>query len=133
MLVDQLKKARMTAMKERNMITKSILTTLLGELEGNAKRTQCEISDDMVIKTSKKFVASNLEVIGLGNSVDQLTKENIVLGAFIPTQLSEDELHTIIAGIEATNLGAVMQYLKANHDGCYDGKLASGIAKQLIG
>ena len=132
MLVDQIKAARMTAMKERNAITKTILTTLLGELEGTAKRDQCNITDDMVVKACKKFVASNDEVIALGSNVEQLTAENVVLETFIPKQLNEDELRAIIANMNLLNLGQIMQQLKAEYSGSYDGKLASKIAREVL-
>jgi len=133
MLVDQLKADRMTAMKERNAVAKTILTTLLGELEGAAKRGNSDITDDMVIRTCKKFVAANLEVIAFnGNNVEQLAEENIVLDRFIPKQLTKDELYAIIEGLEADNLGTVMKHLKANHDGTYDGKLAANVAHTVL-
>jgi len=133
MLVDQLKEDRMTAMKARDAIAKTILTTLLGELEGAAKRNQSDITDDMVIRTCKKFIASNLEVIAFdGNNVDQLLDENIILHRFIPKQLTEDELYVIIESLKADNLGTVMKHLKANHDGTYDGKLAAGVAHSVL-
>ena len=133
MLVDAIKTARMVAMKLRDVPARTILTTLLGELEGAAKRDGTEITDDMVIKTCKKFVAGNLEVIALDNSVEQLTAENIILNGFIPKQLTEEELYAIIVELKPTNLGTVMQYLKNNYHGLYDGKLAANVAHHVIG
>jgi uncharacterized protein YqeY len=133
MLVDAIKTARMVAMKLRDVPARTILTTLLGELEGNAKRSGTDITDDMVIQTCKKFVAANLEVIALDNNVEQLTGENVILSGFIPKQLTEEELYVIIAALKPTNLGTVMQHLKANHHGLYNGKLAANVANHIIG
>lgn len=132
MLIEQVKAARMQAMKDRDYIAKTILTTLVGELEGMSKRDQCEITDDMVVRTCKKFVVGNNETMKLGGNVEQLTAENTVLDKFVPKQLSEDELRVIIADMRLNNLGEIMQQLKAEHSGNYDGKLASGIAREFI-
>lgn len=133
MLIDQIRTARITAMKERDAVAKTILTTLLGELEGMAKREQADITDEMVAKTCKKFVASNQEVIALDSNVEQLTAENVILTKFIPIQLTADELRVIIVDMNASNLGEIMKQLKADHNGEYDGKTASTIAREVLG
>ncbi len=133
MLIEKVRADRMTAMKARNTVAKTVLTTLLGELETAAKRDQCtEITDETVVKLCKKFVAANIEVIDLRSNVEQLTKENVVLNEFIPKQLTKRELYAIIESINADNLGAVMKYLKVNHNGTYDGKLAADVAHAVL-
>jgi len=132
MLIDQVKAARMTAMKARDAAARSILTTLLGELESIAKRDQAGVSDDMVIRTCKKFIVGNLETIKLGGDADKLEAENVILRGFIPKQLTSDELRAIIVAMNATNIGEIMQQLKAAHDGEYDGKMASSIARDVL-
>ena len=47
--------------------------------------------------------------------------------------MSAEDLKAAITKSGATNIGEVMKYLKANHDGQYDGKLASQVAKEVIG
>ena len=122
----------MAAMKARNGVARSILTTLLGELEGMAKRDQVDISDDMVMRTCKKFIIGNIETMKLGGSKDQLETENAILKSFLPKQLNSDELRAIIADMKLLNLGQIMQQLKAEHAGTYDGKMASEIAREFI-
>jgi uncharacterized protein YqeY len=133
MLIEKVRADRITAMKARNTVAKTVLTTLLGELEGAAKRNQTDITDDMIVKTCKKFVEANLEVIALDSNVEQLTEENVVLGEFIPKQLTEEELYAIIVALKPTNLGDVMKHLAANHRGLYNGKLAANVAHHVIG
>lgn len=136
MLVDDIRSQRMTAMKARDSVTKTLLTTLLGELESIAKRTQCDITDDMVVKACKKFISGNNEVIEAGVKLNlelpNLEAENVLLETFIPKQLTEDELRAIIVEMDASHLGEIMQKLKANYDGIYDGKLASTIARDIL-
>ena len=133
MLVEKIRKARMKAMTARDIIAKTLLTTLLGELENVSKRTGNDITDDVVIKACKKFIASNEEVISLSiGTSPTLRGENAILETFIPKQLTEDELYVIIDTLKADNLGTVMKHLKANHDGTYDGKLAANVAHTVL-
>ena len=133
MLAQAIRTARMTAMKERNTVAKTVLTTLLGELEGKAKRDGIEISDDMVISTCKKFISSNLEVIHNGGCLDTLETENAILDGYIPKQLTEEEMYAIITALMPSNLGDIMQHLKNNYQGLYNGKMASNVARHIIG
>jgi uncharacterized protein YqeY len=64
---------------------------------------------------------------------EQYRIEKDVLLSFLPQQMSADELKAAVAKSGAKNIGEAMKYLKANHDGQYDGKLASQVAKEVIG
>lgn len=132
MLIEKLKAARMQAMRDKNGLARSILTTLLGELEGIAKRDQTDITDDMIIRTCKKFIIGNKETIKLGGDAEKLEAENEILQQFVPKQLSADEVRAIIADMKLLNLGQIMQQLKAEHEGTYDGKMASLLAREYI-
>jgi len=132
MLIDQIKTARMTAMKQKDTVTKTVLTTLLGELEGIAKRNGADVGDELVISTCKKFISANLETIHLGGNLEMLEIENAVLDNFIPKQLTEDELRAIIVDMKATNIGQIMKQLKLDHSGKFDGKMASTISREIL-
>ena len=63
----------------------------------------------------------------------QVDREIEILTAFMPKQMTEDELRAAIEHFKAANpganMGAIMGYLKAEFAGLYDGKMASQIAK----
>lgn len=131
LLINDLKNKRMKALKERDKITKSILDTLLGLLETDSKRTQSEITDEMVMAHCKKLIESNTLTNKVRHS-DNLVRENEILNTFLPQQLNEEQLRTIISDLGASNIGEVMKHLKTNYTGQYDGGLASKIAKTTI-
>jgi uncharacterized protein YqeY len=63
-------------------------------------------------------------------------EEQKLLEAYLPKQLSQDELTGIVqgaitGGVEK-NVGALMGFLKANHAGKYDGKIASAAVKTVL-
>ena len=136
MLIEQVRSNRITAMKEKNVVAKNILTTLLGELETKAKNSGSDIDDPMVVQTCKKFISTNIDTLGV-ISVDSeagqiLRLENTILTQFIPSQLTEDELRVILIELAPANIGQAMGHLNANYNGSFDGKLASSIARELI-
>jgi uncharacterized protein YqeY len=65
--------------------------------------------------------------------------ENEFLTQYLPSQMSEKEIREAVqvrlATLEELNMrlmGQTMQWLKDNHGGKYDGKLASKVVKGLL-
>ncbi len=134
-LFEKVKQDRMSARKAKNESMTSVLTTLVGELEGQAKRTGSEVTDEMVIQTCKKFILNNSDTLKLTITTEvneKLVAENAALIIYLPKQLTEQDLRVIVSQLNATNLGEVMKHLKDNYNGQYDGKMASAVAKELV-
>lgn len=133
-LFEQVKTSRLSARKSKDVPVVSILTTLLGELETQAKKTGKDVSDDLVIATCKKFIANNTETAKVASVAvaEELHDENLVLTQFLPKQLSEDEIREVVIKLNPANVGEAMTFLKANYSGQYDGRLASQVVKGLV-
>jgi uncharacterized protein YqeY len=134
MLIETLKTQRIQAMKDKQTVAKNLLTTLLGELEGKAKRDNIDINDEMVVQTCKKFIASNEEVIAQTTSTEAATKlkeENVILNNYLPKQLTEEQIGSIIKSSGATNVGDAMKFLKEQYAGQYDSRLAVSVYKEM--
>lgn len=138
-LHEQLKKDRMTAMKTGDTYTKDTLTVLLGDLESDSKRGKT-VDDAYIMNAIKKSVVNATENHKITNDKKFLREVNL-LEAYLPKQMSEVKLKGIINSIIENqeenggvpcNIGHVMQALKANFDGEFDGKLASKIAKEKL-
>jgi uncharacterized protein YqeY len=123
----------------------SLLTTLYAEAASVGKNSQRESTDAEVIATIKKFIKNNeqfAQACGDRREIDKLDileREREVLESFIPKQLSDTELKTIIKEFIDANgitgpkgMGLVMKELKEKYDGLYDGKIASNIIKQML-
>jgi uncharacterized protein YqeY len=157
-LINRIKTAQVEARKSRNTLAATLLTTLLGEANMVAKNAQREApTDEEVTAVIKKFLKGNSETQAVLHkaaasqedqhpayiSADVLGKlavaqeEQKILESYLPQQLSEGELIQIVsAAISAGtpgNMGALMGFLKANHAGKYDGKLASAAIKLALG
>jgi uncharacterized protein YqeY len=125
--ITQIKAMRMTAKRERNKVTASILTLVLGEYETKEKRG--ETPD--IIQIAKKLIKSNTETMA-ARPDEKLVAENAVLIQLLPKQMTEDQLVKAIQASQAPNMYMVMKYLGTHHANTYDNKLASKLAKGIL-
>lgn len=141
MLIEQLQKDSLTARKERDTQKASLLTTVIAQAKTAAinEGNRDNVSDEQVLKVIRQFlkgVNENLNLAAQGKvdaeKKEGFEKEKEILESYLPQQLSGEELKTILQKSGADNIGAAMKHLKENHDGQFDGKLASQIAKELF-
>ena len=145
-LIQRIKQDQIQARKDRNKEAAATLTTLLGEAirigkdDGNRETT-----DDEVMKLIRKFIKGNNDIIhayqtdSIKRDISEPQKEIELLTQYLPVQLSETELTTIIKSImlpfekpTMKDIGRIMAALKKGHDGTFDGKTASNIIKQFL-
>lgn len=135
-LIKQIKQDQLAArLGTKNPHAASLLTTLIGEAEmvgknaGNRESTDAEVV--AVIKKFIKNIDETLEVLKFSSDgkVANLFEEKRVLEEYLPRQLSEYELKAI--AVARSNMPDYMKYLKENHAGQYDGKLASQVARAV--
>lgn len=139
-LIAQIQQANLQARKAKQTKDALLYSTLLGECLAKGKNDgNRETTDAEVVAIAKKFINNINETLVaiLSSSSDACTDYNLLrekelLSAFIPAQLSELELRTISAAHKTEGLPAIMKFLKDNHVGLYDGKLASSIAKEVL-
>lgn len=143
MLINTIKADRMAAMKARDAARVSILTTLFSEASRPGLDDGKRLSTDAeVVQVCKKFVKSITETITNMKERNQVAElaayelELDIVNSYIPKQMNEDELRSVIVTFVESNpgcnMGQVMKHLKANHDGLYDGRAASTLAKAVI-
>jgi uncharacterized protein YqeY len=152
MLIDRIKADQLAARKARDSVAAGLLTTLIGEAtsvseeefkaaaeaarsdDGDAVAVSVPITDEKVSATIVKFLKNAKANRELMKSSDAKTEREIeILSAYLPQQMTEAALRAAIEGFRrdnpGANVGGVMAFLKANHAGLYDGKLASQLAK----
>ncbi len=122
----------MTAMKSKNVIAKSILSVVKGEIQTIEKNVGSDnLSDAEVIKILTKTVKSLKETISMAN--DEKSKlELSVIEGYLPQQMSKDEVTTKVnelvnSGI--TQIGAIMKEFAALPA---DKKMVSEVIKEVI-
>lgn len=144
MIVDTIKKDLDEARKAKRKDVVTFLSTIysdvvmFGKNNGNRQTT-----DEEAIKIMKNFQSKSEEVIDLLKKKDPsrvLEYEDKIklLQKYIPKQLTEEELTEVIQNYikdfdinDKKIIGLVMNKLKENYAGMFDGKLASKIIKNF--
>lgn len=140
MLFEKLQKESLEARKARDTVRASVLTTALAQVKTMAiDDGHRAVTDADVTKVVRQFLKScdeNLALAAQGKMdatrAEQFKIEKDILISYLPQQMSADQLKAALIKSAATNIGEAMKYLKANHDGQYDGKLASVVAKEVL-
>ena len=129
-LIEKISGDFMTAYKAKDMKRKNFLGVIKSEVSKESKTPE----DSYIIGKLKSMI-KNAEAT---NSLSEY--ELNIINEYLPTQLNEEKLSTIIKDIIENNnisspkeMGKVMGFLKSEFDGQYDGKLAAKITKQLLG
>lgn len=134
-LIELIRKDQLTARQVKDSITAALLTTLIAEAEAVGKKSNRKPYDDEVVAVVKKFLKNNAEFTAANPNPDRLkvlNQEKGILESYLPKQLTETELRTIITDLKPAEMSAVMAYLKVNFGGRYDGKLASSLAREIL-
>jgi uncharacterized protein YqeY len=130
----------MTAFRAKNTIAKNLLSVIKGEIQTIEKNTGVEnMSDEDVMKILKKTVKSLKETNASFPSA-QTAEELFIAEAYLPTQMSEEEVRTavdeIIASMRTTltvkEMGKVMGQFNSKYAGLADGKLVSQAVKDAL-
>ena len=125
------------ARKEKNEVNKSILSLVYSALKNRAIELRVdELADQETISVIKKIakqldeeIESNVKV-GRMEKANELTYQKNLIQAYLPKQLSEDEIKNILNTIEDKSIPNVMKYFKTNYNGLVDMSLVNKLARQ---
>lgn len=122
----------MKAFKEKNMKLKTFLGTLKGEIQTAEKNSMVEnLSDEDVIKILNKFAKNCKENIRLTN--DEKSKVELeIVEAYLPKQLSAEEIQSKIEVLVASGVKNIGQIMKEFSTLPADKKIVSEMAKKAL-
>jgi uncharacterized protein YqeY len=138
MIIDEIKKDNVQAMKDKNALARAIYgvvmnKVLLANIE--AKKDNKELSDVDVVqilqKTIKELTEEKENYVKAGNTAEaeNIEKQKEILTKYLPQMMSEDEIKNIIANMEDKSIPSVMKHFKANYAGKVDMSLVNKIAR----
>lgn len=143
-MITKIRKDKIQAMKDKDTIKLSLLRVVDADATNLAKKKENrDPTDAEVIKIFKSVLKNTKETLCLLKDGDPImeimAREVSIINSYLPQQLSESELRLIITNmIEVNgfntikNMGWIMKKLQSQHDGQYDGKLASSIVKEEL-
>ncbi len=140
-LMDDLK----TAMKDKDTIRKNTVQMVRSSVLQYEKDNLCELDDDGVLDViakelkKRKDVLPEYEKSGREDLIEDINKEIETLLAYLPAQLTREELEVIvtdaISEVGATSMkdmGKIMAAVMPKTRGRADGKMINAIVKEKL-
>ena len=140
MLIDELKKANIEAMKARDNTSRAVLSVVLTKykLQEVELRSQGkEIGDkellSIIQKVLKELADEKEGYLRVNNHerADNISLQEKVLSSYLPKQLSEEEIRNIINSLEDKSVPSVMKHFKTNYAGQVDMSLVNSVLRSL--
>lgn len=138
MIIDQIKAAKVDAMKQRNDAAKGILSLLADryllqaiEAKANGKEIGDVEMTAILMKVGKELDDERATYLtnGAQDRVQNIDLQIAVLKQFLPKLLSESDIRTEISKLADQSLPSIMKHFKTNFAGKVDMGLVNQIAK----
>lgn len=140
MLYDEIKKANVQAMKDKDAVARSFYSVLLNKImlenikkrEKNEEVTDADIAN-ILQKTIKELEEEkqNYEKVGHQEEVENISKQIELAKKYLPKMLSKEEIADIINSLEDKSIPSVMKHFKANYNGKCDMRMVQEVLKSL--
>jgi hypothetical protein len=139
MIIDEIKKQNMIALKNKDKLARSIYSVLLNKhslLEMQKKQAGEQMQDADTIKLIQKVSkelneeAENYKKADKTDDYENILKQQSLLDEYLPKMLSEEEIKNIIDSLEDKSIGAVMKHFKQNYAGKCDMGMVNKVLRQ---
>ena len=140
MILDDIKKANMQALKDKDQVARGIYSIVMTKAmqQTIAKREKGEelVDADMVAilqKTIKELgdEAENYKKANNAAKAQEIETQAKILEAYLPQMLSKEEIKDIISKLEDKTVPFVMRYFKANYAGKCEMRLVQEVLKEF--
>lgn len=133
MLIDKIRKDMQQAKIAKETVKSNLLSTLYAEIFTQSKSGK-EMTEDDEFKIIRKFIKNADETLSFDITEEargKLTEEKKILEAYLPAQLSKDEIEKIVSSLvaEGKTMKEIMPYFKEKYNGLYDGRTVSELVK----
>ncbi len=145
MLKEKLLQDFKEAMKEKNELKKNTIMMVRAAILQIEKDTQKELNDDAILEILAKEIKKrkdsleDIEKSGREDLIKQVNDEMAIIKAYLPEELSMEELEKIIDEVisetgatSMKDMGKVMQAAKAKTTGRADNKVINEIVKKKL-
>ena len=140
MIIDEVKKANMQAMKDRDMVARSIYSVLLNKfmLEGIKRReTGKEMVDADYVQILQKTIkelseeAENYRKVNHQTQVEEIEKQIKLVESYLPKMMTEEEIKNVILSLDDKSIPNVMKHFKTNYAGKCDMRMVQEVLKSM--
>ena len=140
MLYEQIKKANVQALKNKDTLSRSFYSVLLNKikLEEIRKRELAqELTDSDILLIIQKMVKeledekANYEKVNNATEAQNISTQITLAKSYLPKMLTEEEIKGIILSLPDKSIGNVMKHFKVNYAGKCDMKMVQEVLKSL--
>ena len=126
MILDEIKKANVQAMKDRDQNARAIYGVVMTKamLEQVKKREKNEeLTDADMVAILQKAIkeltdeCDNYKKAGNTAQVELIESQKALIEKFLPQMMSEDEIYEVISNLDDKSIPNVMKHFKANYAG----------------
>ena len=138
MIIDEIKKANVEAMKNKDANLRSIYSVLINKhLQAtiNARTSGQEVTDEDLIKIIQKTIkeldeeAENYRKVNHTEEVEKIESQKKAIEKYLPKMLSDEEIYNIINTLEDKSVPSVMRHFKSNYNAVCDMKKVNEILR----
>ena len=139
MLIDELSKANIEALKARDQVARAIYSVILSKykaLDIELKSQGKEATDTDLVKIITKTLKEldeekeSYEKAGRKEQAESIATQKSLIEKYLPKLMTEEEIRKVIEGLEDKSMPSVMKHFKMNYDGKVDMSLVSKIARE---
>ncbi len=140
MLYEEIKKANVQAMKDKDTVARSIYSVVLNKLmlenikkrEKGEELTDADVSN-ILQKTIKELTEEAENYLKAGNQAesDKIKTQITIVEKYLPKMLSKEEIIGIIDALPDKTIPFVMKHFKANYNGKCDMRLVQEVLKEI--
>mgnify|MGYP002799229696 FL=1 len=140
MIEEQIKKANIEAMKNKDTIARAFYSVLMNKImleKINKREKGQEITDADVSNIIQKMIKElndekdNFAKAGRSEEVEHLEKQIEIAKTYLPKMLSRDEIKAEINKLADKSIPIVMKHFKANFNGQVDMRLVQEVLKEF--
>lgn len=140
MIIDEIKKANIIALKEKNVIARSIYSVLLNKIKlaEIERREKGEVINDVDVvlilqKAVKELEDEKQNYLKANNNEESnnIQTQIDIVKNYLPKLLSQQEIFEIISKLEDKSVPNVMKFFKANYNGKCDMREVSEVLKRF--
>ena len=140
MLYEEIKKANVQALKDKDTVSRSFYSVLLNKIkleEIRKRESSEELSDSDILLIIQKMVKeledekANYEKVNNVTEAQNISTQIALAKSYLPKMLTEEEIKEIILSLPDKSIGSVMKHFKVNFAGKCDMKMVQEVLKSL--
>ncbi len=140
MIEEQIKKANIEAMKNKDTVARAFYSVLMNKIllekiaKGDREKPLADADVSNIIQKVIKELneeKENYAKVGNVQEVQSIERQIEIASGYLPKMLNKEEIKEIILKLDDKTIPTVMKHFKANYNGKVDMRLVQEVLKEL--